>query len=59
MEKNKYNDNDDDINVKSVNSKPLKQLYRIDIPLKMKKDLKSEKITLNSLINLGDLYIHI
>jgi len=53
--KNKNNNDIDDIdiNIKSMNSKPLKQLYRIDIPLRMKKDAKSEKISMNSLINLG------
>ena len=33
--------------------KAFRQLYRIDVPLKIRKDLKSERISLQYLTNLG------
>ena len=38
----------------SHKSKSRKQLYRIDIPLKVRKELKAERISMAYLINLGE-----
>ena len=42
-----------DENSGKVKVKKQKQLYRIDIPLKCRKELKSERITMSNLMNLG------
>lgn len=51
-EEHSYSNND--VSDMSMKNKNIKQLYRIDIPLKMKKELKSERITMGYLTNIGE-----